>query len=174
MILTANTYMKESKKYPGFNVSADGTVVMRPNGLKATLTIEPRGYAQVTINDKQVYVHKLVADAFLPRPDNDDFEIIFKDGNKKNRYFKNLEYAYRNSNAKKLNIESNRTAAHIKSPFVRTEENAKISGAELVNVWNKRKEGRTLVSIARDYNVTEKSIRRALKAYERLNNITEE
>lgn len=48
---------------------------------------------------KKFYIHRLVAIAFIPNPNNDP-QVNHKDGNKKNNYWLNLEW-----NSSKKNIE---------------------------------------------------------------------
>lgn len=48
---------------------------------------------------KNFYVHRLVATAFIPNPEN-KLEINHKDGNKENNHISNLEWSDRSSNVK--------------------------------------------------------------------------
>jgi hypothetical protein len=52
---------------------------------------DDRGYPQVDINRKTLSVHRLVALAFIPNPD-DKPTVNHKDGNKKNNDMSNLEW----------------------------------------------------------------------------------
>ena len=55
------------------------------------------GYLRVKVDDKYVYVHKLVAETFIcPRPQG--LEINHKDGNKTNNHVSNLEWVTRSEN----------------------------------------------------------------------------
>ena len=66
-----------------------------------TCTEKVGGYLQlrVTVDGKRktVVVHRLVAKAFIPNPENKP-EVNHKDGNKKNNHVDNLEWATRSEN----------------------------------------------------------------------------
>jgi hypothetical protein len=58
-----------------------------------------KGYLSVKIENKNVYVHKIVAECFLGQRPN-DFTVNHKDGNKANNHFSNLEYISKEDNYK--------------------------------------------------------------------------
>ena len=88
-----------------YEVSNFGRV--RTNGKRPgllTLTKQPSGYRYAMIalsNGKQrnCRVHRLVAQYFLPNPDNMN-EVNHKDGNKDNNHVSNLEWCTRSNNVK--------------------------------------------------------------------------
>lgn len=49
------------------------------------------GYVRVSMGDGQYYVHRLVADAFLDKPEEEGLEVNHKDENKLNNCAENLE-----------------------------------------------------------------------------------
>ena len=57
------------------------------------------GYTFMTISGKQIPIHRFVANAFIPNPENKP-EINHKDGNKKNNCVDNLEWVTRSENQK--------------------------------------------------------------------------
>ena len=57
------------------------------------------GYTFATISGKQIPIHRFVANAFIPNPENKP-EINHKDGNKKNNCVDNLEWVTRSENQK--------------------------------------------------------------------------
>lgn len=59
-----------------------------------------RKYIQVSINDHDESVHRLVALAFLPPPKEGQTEINHKDGNKLNNVVTNLEWCSHSENEK--------------------------------------------------------------------------
>lgn len=88
-----------------YEVSDFGRV--RTNGKRPgllTLTKQPKGYLYAMIQlsngkQKNCRVHRLVAEHFLPNPDNLE-EINHKDGNKDNNHVGNLEWCTRSHNVK--------------------------------------------------------------------------
>ena len=87
-----------------YEVSNFGRV--RTNGKRPgllTLTKQPSGYryAMIEIDGKPCNrrVHRLVAQHFLPNPDNMK-EVNHKDGNKDNNHVSNLEWCTRSHNVK--------------------------------------------------------------------------
>lgn len=89
--------------FENYLVRDDGNIF----SLKRKRCLTPRkvggGYYQVRlykdhdIDGKYIYVHRLVADAFLEKVDG-KHEINHKDGNKKNNSVENLEWVDRNEN----------------------------------------------------------------------------
>lgn len=58
-----------------------------------------RGYLRVQINNKDAYVHRLVAECFIDNPKG-LLEVNHKDGNKRNNRVDNLEWCTRSENNK--------------------------------------------------------------------------
>lgn len=80
--------------YDGFyKVSSDGKVISA-NGEKST-EVAKNGYIRVSLwrhgKGKHFLVHRLVANAFIPNPDNLEM-VNHKDGNKLNNDVSNLEW----------------------------------------------------------------------------------
>jgi len=86
----------------GYFVSADGRVFSEKYGRRVELKqSEHKGYRRVCLsneNRRQHYpVHRLVAEAFIPNPDNKPF-VNHKDGNKRNNLSHNLEWVTASEN----------------------------------------------------------------------------
>lgn len=95
---------KEYPKNIKYEVSDDGLVknkerqrILKSNKMK-------NGYLSVSLRQedgsyKLVYVHRLVAETYLPNPENKS-DVNHKDGNKLNNHLDNLEWATRSENLK--------------------------------------------------------------------------
>jgi hypothetical protein len=98
------------------------------DGKFLSLATHSGGYLQVGITKnvvhKHCFVHRLVATAFIPNPDNKK-EVNHKDGNKKNNHYSNLEWATRRENsdhAKKLNLYKPQPTRGSKHPDAKVTE----------------------------------------------------
>lgn len=84
-------------------VSKTGEVVSttEPDSDPATwhqiATYNGKGYRRVRMQGKTFKVHRLVAEAFVPNPDNLPY-VLHKDGNRENNNYTNLEWSARQSN----------------------------------------------------------------------------
>lgn len=88
--------------YPNYRIREDGYVIMTNGKIKAT-SLTNKGYKRVTLsnngNKKSFSIHRLVAIAFIPNPNNLP-EVNHKDGNKLNNYYTNLEWLTSKDNIK--------------------------------------------------------------------------
>lgn len=90
----------------GFNVKVmeDGSII-GAKGKKLKTYINNCGYEEIKLYSRELKknvghrVHRLVAKAFLPNPDNLPV-VNHKDGNKLNNHVSNLEWASQSSNIK--------------------------------------------------------------------------
>lgn len=87
--------------YPKYQVNTKGEIFNISNGniLKPMQTIH--GYLRVGLYNengmKKIVVHRLVAIAFIPNPENKP-EVNHKDGDKQNNHKNNLEWSTRHEN----------------------------------------------------------------------------
>lgn len=86
---------KPIEEYEGYEVSSYGRVRSKRKILKPQLT--EKGYLRHTIQNKSNKVHRLVAQAFLPNPNNYP-EVNHKDENKQNNRVDNLEWCSHSQN----------------------------------------------------------------------------
>lgn len=96
----ANLQQKPIDGYPNYFISEDGKVWNSKKNLFLKHMIN-RGYCQIILcrhsKHKTFKIHRLVALAFLPNPENKR-EVNHKDGNKENNHVSNLEWNTRSEN----------------------------------------------------------------------------
>ena len=98
--------MKEEKILNGaYTIKEDGT--LKSNYKEKTNIYNLNGYALINYKDKTYYIHRLVAQTFIPNPKNYPC-VNHKDGNKLNNNVNNLEwctYSYNNKEAYRLGLK---------------------------------------------------------------------
>ena len=104
MIIIAAEIWKPVKGYEGlYEVSNMGSVRNSKTGKLKIPQLMKRGYVQVLLwtnhQAKGFTIHRLVAEAFLPNPNNFS-DVNHKDGNKQNNSVDNLEWCTRSYNLK--------------------------------------------------------------------------
>lgn len=145
-------------KNPAYHVSTHGRVKSPRKILKLTAHISNNGYVRVYVgggkkNQKQVYVHRMVAETFINNPENKP-QVNHIDSNCSNNSVENLEWVTSSENA--LHGASKGHYRGAKSIF--TEEDAK--------QWRQRiDDGESLRAIARSIGVMHTTIRYILKKY---------
>lgn len=97
-----NKRSKEIKGFVDYTIDTEGKILNK-KGNELKQTINRDGYAMVKLCDngyeKNCSVHRLVAETFLPNPDNKK-TVNHKDGNKTNNKVENLEWATYSENEK--------------------------------------------------------------------------
>jgi hypothetical protein len=91
------------KDYPNYTVTEDGLVYsLKSSKYISMLPNKNVQYLQVSLwknnRGKNFYVHRLVAEAFIPNPNNLPM-VNHKDGNKLNNHVSNLEWVVSSENA---------------------------------------------------------------------------
>lgn len=153
--------IEEWKDIPNFNglyqVSNNGNIKRTKDEYIFKKNKNSRGYRIITLTkDKKEYslsVHRLVAEAFIPNPNNLP-QINHKDGNKLNNKIENLEWCTQSENMKhayknKLEIKSGKKVAQfdldmkiikIWDKIIEAEKEYKIAHGKITMVCkNKRK-----------------------------------
>lgn len=97
-------YWKEIKGYPHLLISRTGIVWTTTYNRELHPFLTNRGYLRVNLSKdkivKRAHIHRLVAEAFIPNPDNLPC-IDHIDGNKLNNTVENLQWISRSDNCKK-------------------------------------------------------------------------
>ena len=80
-----------------YEITRDGKVINKHAG--HTLAPQPngKGYLRVSIGKKLMFIHRLVAEKYIPNPENKP-QVNHKDGNKLNNCVDNLEWVTNQEN----------------------------------------------------------------------------
>lgn len=155
-----------------YEISSFGNV----RNKKTQRILKPRehsgGYLQINVinngKTKNYYIHQLVAKYFCNVPiDIKNKDVNHIDGNKKNNFYKNLEYCTRSENIKHsfyTNKNRNRFGEQI--------WNSKLTSKDIENINKIKKEQKmSNKKIAEMYNISESQITRALNKKTYVNKI---
>ena len=80
-----------------YEITRDGQVINKTNGHVLKPQPNGKGYLRVSICGKLQFVHRLVAEKYIPNPDNLE-QVNHKDGNKLNNSVENLEWVSNQEN----------------------------------------------------------------------------
>lgn len=148
--------------FPQYSVSNKGEVVNNETNKILSPWKNSHGYLQVSLykNGKKYnkQIHRLVAEAFIPNPDNKPtVNHSDKKGTKTDNRVSNLEWA---TMSEQMNhVHSNKLSSNIGETHV----NSKIKNTDIKNIFDRRKNGETLKDIAKSYKVTRQAIAYTLK-----------
>ena len=94
--------MKDIKGYEGrYAVTKDGQVWSYKNNIFLTPYEDRKGYLMVCLGDKKNYrIHRLVAETFIPNPNNYD-TVDHINNDKKDNRVENLQWMTRENNTRK-------------------------------------------------------------------------
>jgi len=140
--------MKKSIIYDNANIdiSIDGKIVYVNKKLRKHSVYH--GYNMVRVNKKRVHVHKLVALAYVPNPDNNVI-VVHIDKDKTNNHATNLKWLGKDE--KLTRICKNHKGKKVK--------NSKLTRDEVLEIVTLYKEGKhTQEEIAKMYNVTHPTV----------------
>ena len=80
-----------------YDITRDGKVINKNTGYQLTPQLNGKGYLRVSIGKQLMFVHRLVAEKYIPNPDNKT-QVNHKDGNKLNNCVDNLEWVSNQEN----------------------------------------------------------------------------
>jgi len=91
--------MKKGKFYTieDYEITREGIIINKHNGHIRKPYPNTKGYLRVQINKKKLFIHKLVAEKYIPNPENKP-QVNHKDGNKLNNCVDNLEWVTNQEN----------------------------------------------------------------------------
>lgn len=157
---------KEINGYDGYSVSNTGKIKSfrrksyKENGLTLTPETSYKGYEQVSLykdgKKHQKLVHRLVAEAFIPNPENKP-EVNHKDTDKSNNKVSNLEWSTSSENT---------IHAYKNGLYDNLKESLSISGPNRhppVRVVETGKIYRSQRELSNELNLCEQSVSRCLK-----------
>ena len=132
-------YWKQIKDYPHLLVSTKGRVWTTTYNRFLKPGKSNRGYLRVGLNKdktvKWVHVHRLVAEAFIPNPDNLP-TVDHIDGNKLNNNVENLQWLSQSDNCKKSIPNREKAFKPIICLETRKIYNSKAEAADELNISN--------------------------------------
>lgn len=91
--------MKKGSQYTieDYIITKDGKVINKHNGHISKPQLNGKGYLRVNIGHTLKFVHRLVAEKYIPNPDNKP-QVNHKDCNKMNNCVDNLEWVTNQEN----------------------------------------------------------------------------
>jgi hypothetical protein len=117
------------------------------------------GYKQVNLskdgNIKKGYVHRLVAEAFIPNPENKP-EINHIDGDKSNNNVSNLEWVTRKENVKH---EFDTGLGYVPNLKGENHGSSKLTNSQVIDIYlSYHKDGVRIYELAKKFNIGESAI----------------
>lgn len=110
-----------------YKISSSGVIKPVENKINNLKVTNFHGYKTINYKSKTHYVHRLVAKAFIPNPNNKPC-VNHKDGNKLNNHIDNLEwctYSENNKHAYRTGLKKPNTITNKNRPIVMLDDNKK-------------------------------------------------
>lgn len=141
--------MKEKYTIDDYIITKDGKVINKHNGHVLKPQKNNKGYGRISIGGKLLFVHRLVAEKYIPNPNN-YAQVNHKDGNKDNNSVENLEWV--NNLQNKVHATKNDLVIYGEKCSW-----AKLSEEQVKEIKNNK--DMTASSLAKKYNVSPSTIR---------------
>lgn len=146
------------KDFPNYLVSSMGDVENRNTQKQRKPQLTHKGYHKIFLYNKehktQRFVHRLVAEAFIPNPENKPC-VNHIDGNKTNNNVENLEWCTvqeNNGHAKRLKL--------YKPLMGQDHANSKVTDSDVLEIRRLHSEGNTCKSIAPNFGLHKTTVQR--------------
>ena len=114
---------------------------------------------------KDIYIHRVVAETFKPNPSSKVLEVDHLDGNHANNKLDNLEWVTRNENHRRA----------IEKDFILKGEdhpNSILTNEQVAEIYGKLIIGKSVIDLAKEYNVSA-SVIQSIKSKRNYRNITD-
>lgn len=143
-----------------YEITSDGKVINKKNGHVLRPQPNGKGYLRVQLGGKRYFVHRLVAEKFVPNPLNKE-QVNHIDGNKTNNSAANLEWV--------TNRENMDHAIELGLVFGKNKNGEKCSFCKLSDddVLHVRSSSKSAKEISRELGVTARYIRAIRRGDER-------
>lgn len=129
--------------------------------------IDPRGYIclhfyNIENGRKTVSGHRVVAEAFIPNPENKK-TVNHKDGNRTNNKLENLEWnTYSENNIHAMKVLGKKTPSKLDSKLMKLDKDAIV---DILKNCKSRVKGSMLKDFAKKYNVSSPCIAKCLERF---------
>jgi hypothetical protein len=150
--------VKEIKLLPSYFVTSDGeiwsTAKYRDRAIRLQASINNAGYKKVSIRGKNRYVHRLIAETFVPNLYGHP-QVNHKDGNKLNNISDNLEWCSCSYNVRHAFDIGSATPRGSKG-----EESgaSRLTNAQVIEIRRQIKQGASVRSLGRQYLISHSNI----------------
>lgn len=136
--------MKKGFRYTldDYDITTDGKIINKHTNHEVKSFANSKGYLRVVIGGKRYFVHRLVAEKYIPNPYNKE-QVNHIDGNKNNNCVDNLEWVTNLENRKHA-LENNLHITGEKCPWSKLKnsdviyirEHKEIKRQELADMFN--------------------------------------
>lgn len=143
--------MKKGSYYTleDYVITKNGEVMNKHNGRILKPQLNGKGYLRVSIGKQLMFIHRLVAQKYVPNPEN-KLQVNHKDGNKLNNYYENLEWVTNQENRNHA-VENDLYLYGTRCSW------SKLTSAQVLEILNDNVH--TFTELGKMYNVNRNTIR---------------